>query len=99
MAKIPDVNLQSPILRGDPEGTRQNAALVAKIQAIFLDIYSKLGKVRVVDAALVANQLDTIGDDLGNVYSEIYILDHATQSSRNIGYKNKAGTKRIIDSA
>lgn len=97
--KIPDIQLQSPILTHDPEGTQQIAFLVAKMQSIIQDIYDKLGAVRVVDSAPASGEISTIGDMLGNVFSEVMILNDATQSSRRLYYKDKAGNLRYIDSA
>ena len=98
MAKIPDIYFQSPRLK-DPEEAREMAAFVAKVQSLFLDLYTKVNKAKVLTSAPTASELETIGDNLGNVYSEVAILDNATQTNRKLYYKEKAGNLRLIDSA
>jgi len=94
-----DLDLKSPIIQNDANATRMLAAYTAKIKGILQQLADESGKIRVLDAAPAAGELSTIGDNLGNVFSEVAILDDSTQSDRKIYYKNKAGTVRLIDSA
>ena len=93
-----DLQLQPPQLK-NPDESKQMAAMVAKLQEILQFIVDNLGTARVVTSAPAAGELEVVGDNKGNVLSEIVILDDATQSNRKLYYKNSAGTLRLIDSA
>ena len=96
--KLPDLQLRSPTFTLDGEGTRQMAAYTAKLEDILLDIYQKLGTVRVVSTAPTdINELQEIGVSSGDTRSELVLVDDATQTDRKIYYR-KAGNLRFIES-
>jgi len=93
-----DLKLSPPSFQKDPAATSQMAAYTAKLEEILSFLVDNIQAVKVVDAAPTAEELTTLGDGRGNTMSEINILDHSTQSSRRIYYKNSAGTLRYLES-
>ena len=96
--KQPDLHIPAPRFKSDPEATRQIAAMLAKIQDLLRDLYSKVGTIEVVDSAPAATQLEARGQGDGSLRSDVKILDDATQTNRRCYYKHK-GNLRYIDSA
>ena len=96
--KQPDLQLQSPKFALDPKATEQMAALVAKMQEIFRDVYDNLHTLPVVTAAPVATEMEEVGREPGKVKSDIKVLHDATQTNRKVYYKYQ-GTVYPIDSA
>lgn len=74
------------------------AAFVAKVQEILQFVVDNLGTAKVVTTAPAVGEIETVGDNKGNVLSEIVILDDDTQSSRRLYFKNSASTLRYIES-
>ena len=94
-----DLDLKAPIIQNDPNATRMMAAYTAKLKEILQQLVDESGKIKVLDSAPAVKELQTIGDGLGNVFSEVAILNDATQTNRKLYYKDKAGNLRLIDSA
>lgn len=94
-----DIDLVAPKFALDPSASAQMAAFVSKLQGILQQLVDESGKIKVLDTAPAVGELQTIGDNLGNVFSEVVILNNATQTNRKIYYKDKAGNLRLLDSA
>ena len=96
--KIPDVTLQSPIIQSDSTATAQMAALIAKVEDLFRDIYANLHTIPVVSSAPATTEVNEQGMPDGSIRSDVKILDDSTQTNRKLYYKFK-GNLRLIDSA
>ena len=96
--KQQDIQLRPPMIKSDPQATRELAAMVGKLQDILRDIYDNIGTVVVDGSAPVASELDEKGNAAGEVRSDIRILDDGTQTNRKLYYKYQ-GNLRLIDSA
>ena len=92
-----DIYLNVPALK-DGDEQREMAAFVAKLQEILQQITDNLGVIEVVDSAPASTQLNIKGDGKGGILTDIRILNHATQSSRRLYYKDSAGNLRYLES-
>ena len=95
--KLSDLSIQAPAMQ-NPADMQNMAAFVSQLNELLKYIADNLSSIRVVTTAPVASEIQTTGDNRGNVLSEVMILDNDTQTSRRIYYKNKAGTLRLIES-
>ena len=90
-----NLSIQAPQMQ-NPNDQRTMAAFVAQLNELLHYISDRLGTVRVVTSA--PTSLDTVGDGKGNIFSEVEILDNATQSSRRVYHKEVSGNIRYLES-
>jgi len=83
----------------NPNDTQNMAAFVSQLNEVLKYVADNLGSIRVLTSAPTASELSTIGDNRGNVISEVVILDSANATDRKLYYKDKTGTIKLIDSA
>ena len=95
--KLLDFSIQAPQLQ-NPIDQQQMAAFVSQLNEVLKYVADNLGSIKVVTTAPTVGEIQTIGDNLGNVLSEVMILTNATQTNRRIYYKDKTGTLRYIES-
>lgn len=94
-----DTDLTPPQFLNDLNATSQMATYTAKLIDILNYIVKYSMSAKVVTSAPAAGEVHTEGDGLGNILSEIVILDDATQTDRKLYYKEVGGNLRLIDSA
>ena len=74
------------------------SAMITQLQDILRFIVDNLQSLKVVESAPATTEMEEIGDEAGNVKSDIIILHDSTQTNRALYYRYK-GTVYKIDSA
>ena len=95
--KLSDLSIQAPAMQ-NPADAQNMAAFVSQLNELLKYIADNLSSIRVVTSAPVASEIQTTGDNRGNVLSEVMILTDLTQTNRRLYYKDIGGTIRYIES-
>src|SRR3990167_9545667 len=96
--KLLDLSIQAPAMQ-NPADAQNMAAFVSQLNELLKYIADNLSSIRVVTLAPVASEIQTTGDNRGNVLSEVMILTDTVAGNRKIYYKDVAGNLLTITSA